>query len=316
MTLEELTCHTSPYLLCWIDLAMTPRHLSTPYDLKKIKRLADKDFPVPYSDYTRKKLAPLQDFLQSGKGDWDLLGEMTGLQVLEFPRRTPPGIIDDFSFLPRLTGLKHLNLQYTGFTDCSLLAGLTKLKTLSLPARKKLLHTEILDTLSCMIRTDEAFYQDDSFPSYKILPVQKVPAPPSSGFAIRFLKYGQISRTDKEITQNVVETLVRLVRTGQVQSLCLSLDVYGEENFFTMDIKGGWAAPMFNVWNEHGEAVCFQPINLKYDSVEADAPVEIGGQTPVPKRFALDDLSLAAECVLYFAKNGGLYPAVPWAEFS
>ena len=55
---------------------------------------------------------------------------------------------------------------------------------------------------------------------------------------------------------------------------------------------------------------------LKYDSVEEDAPVEIGGQSPVPKRFALDDLSLAAECVLYFAKTGRLYPAVPWAEFS
>ncbi len=47
MTLEELTRHTSPYLLCWIDLAIAPRHLSVPYDLKKIKRLTGKDFPVP-----------------------------------------------------------------------------------------------------------------------------------------------------------------------------------------------------------------------------------------------------------------------------
>ena len=29
--------------------------------------------------------------------------------------------------------------------------------------------------------------------------------------------------------------------------------------------------------------------------MEEDAPVEIGGQSPVPKRFALDDLALAAE---------------------
>ncbi len=136
MTLEELTRHTSPYLLCWIDLAIAPRHLSVPYDLKKIKRLTGKDFPVPHSEYTQKKLAYLQNFLASRKGDWALLGEMTGLQVLEFPRRTPPGIIEDFSFLPRLTHLKHLDLQYTGFKDCSLLTGLNELKQLSLPARK------------------------------------------------------------------------------------------------------------------------------------------------------------------------------------
>lgn len=83
-----------------------------------------------------------------------------------------------------------------------------------------------------------------------------------------------------------------------------------------MDIKAGWAALMFNVWDENGDAVCFQPINEKYDSVEEDAPVEIGGQTPVSKRFALDDMTLAAECAVYFAKTGKLYPGVQWAEFS
>ena len=39
-----------------------------------------------------------------------------------------------------------------------------------------------------------------------------------------------------------------------------------------------------------------------------DAPVNIGGQTPVLKRNALDNLDLAAECVLHFAKTGELYP--------
>ena len=83
-----------------------------------------------------------------------------------------------------------------------------------------------------------------------------------------------------------------------------------------MDIEEGWAAPTFNIWDENGDAVYFQPINEKYPSVEEDAPVEIGGQTPVPKRFALDDLALAAECAIYFAKTGKLSPAVQWAEFA
>ena len=316
MTFEEMVSRTSPYLLCWIDLAMTPKKLTDIGQLRKIKRLADKDFPVPHSEYTRQKLAPIQDFLQSRTGDWAMLEEMTGLQVLEFPKRTPPGIIEDFSFLPRLKNLYRLSLRFTSFTDCSLLSGLTQLKDLALPARKKLIHTEVLDTLSCKIYTDEPTYQDDSFPQYNIVPTQEVPAPAPGVFAIRFLEYERKYFINSEITQEVLDELSKLIRAGKISSLVLSLDENGEEDFFTMDIEEGWAAPMFNIWNEAGDAVCFQPINEKYPSVEEDAPVEIGGQSPVPKRFALDDLDLAAECAVYFAKTGKLSPAVQWAEFS
>ena len=316
MTLEEMTQHTSPYLLCWIDLAMTPKKLTDIGQLRRIKRLADKDFPVPHSEYTRQKLAPIQDFLQSRTGDWAMLEEMTNLQVLEFPKRTPPGIIDDFSFLPKLKNLHRLSLRFTGFTDCSLLSGLTQLKSLALPARKRLIHTEVLDTLSCEIYTDEPAYRDDSFPQYKVVPAQEVPEPTSGAFAARLLEYGRNRFVNSEITQEVLDELSKLIRAKKIDSLLLSLDENGEEDFFTMDIEDGWAAPMFQIWNEEGDAVCFQPINEKYQSVEEDAPVEIGGQSPVPKRFALDDLGLAAECAIYFAKTGKLSPAVQWAEFS
>ena len=124
MTFEEMLQRTSPYLLCWIDLAMTPKKLTDIGQLRRVKRLADKDFPVPHSESTKQKLAPIQDFLQSRTGDWTLLEEMTNLQVLEFPKRTPPGIIDDFSFLPKLKKLYRLDLECTRFTDCSLLLNL------------------------------------------------------------------------------------------------------------------------------------------------------------------------------------------------
>jgi len=316
MTLEEITRHTSPYLLCWIDLAMTPKHLTDISQLKRIKRLAGKDFPVPYSEYTRQKLAHIQDFLKSRTGDWVMLEEMTNLQVLEFPARTPRGIIDDFSFLPKLKKLYCLNLQATSFTDCSLLSGLTQLKSLALPARKKLIHTEVLDNLSCKIYTKEPAYHDDDFPKYKVVPSQDAATPLPNAFAVHCLEYGRKRFINSELTQEVLDELTELILTEKVDSILLSLDENGEEDFFTMDIKAGWAALMFNVWDENGDAVCFQPINEKYDSVEEDAPVEIGGQTPVPKRFALDDMTLAAECAVYFAKTGKLYPGVQWAEFS
>lgn len=316
MTLEEMTQHTSPYLLCWINLAMTPKRLTDISQLKRIKRLADKDFPVPHSEYTRQKLASIQDFLKSRTGDWTMLGEMTNLQVLEFPRRTPPGIIDDFSFLPKLKNLYRLDLQATSFMDCSLLSELTQLKSLALPARKKLIHTEVLDNLSCKIYTEEPAYRDDSFPKYNVLPTQEFSSSSSDTPIARCLEYDRKHFVNDELTQEILNELAELIRAGKVTSLLLSLDENGEEDFFTMDIKDGWAAPTFNIWDEDGDAVCFYPINEKYASVEEDAPVEIGGQTPVPKRFAVDDLALAAECAIYFARTGKLYPAIQWAEFS
>lgn len=316
MTFEEMVQRTSPYLLCWIDLAMTPKKLTDIGQLRRIKRLADKDFPVPHSEYTKQKLAPIQDFLQSRTGDWAMLEEMTNLQVLEFPKRTPPGIIDDFSFLPKLKNLYRLSLRFTSFTDCSLLSGLTQLKSLALPARKKLIHTEVLDTLSCKIYTDEPTYRDDSFPQYKVVPAQEISVPVSGAFAIRYLEYDRKSFANSEITQEVLDELSKLIRAGKINFLHLSLDEDGEEDFFTMDIEEGWAAPAYNILNEAGNEIYFQPINEKYPSVEEDAPVQIGGQSPVPKRFALDDLNLAADCAIYFAKTGKLSPDVQWAEFA
>lgn len=315
MTLEEMTERASPYLLCWIELSIAPKKLTDISQLRKIKRLADKDFPVPHSDYTAQKLAPIQDFLHSRTGGWEMLGEMTGLQVLEFPPRTPPGLVEDFSFLPKLKNLYRLHLQATGFTDCSLLSGLTQLKNLYLPARKKLIHTEALDALSCKITFDDPFYQDDTFPDHHIVPAREAPAPVSQGIAVRYLEYGKNRFEGEEITDGVLEKLSGLIRAGKTDSAFLSLDENGEEDFFTIDIADGWAAPVFSTWDEKGDAVCFQPVNEKFDSVEEDAPVEIGGQSPVPKRFALDDLALAAECAVWFARTGELCPRVPWAEF-
>lgn len=48
-----------------------------------------------------------------------------------------------------------------------------------------MIHTEVLDTLSCQIYTDEPTYRDDSFPQYKVAPAQEIPGPSSGAFAAR-----------------------------------------------------------------------------------------------------------------------------------
>lgn len=137
----------------------------------------------------------------------------------------------------------------------------------------------------------------------------------SSPFAVRYFRFGDQDYANEAITQAVLEQLLKQVRAGSVSSFLLSLDEYGEDDgdFLSGDIQQGWAALAFNTWDEEGESHMYLPINGKYDGTGL-APVEIGGQSPVYKRHALDDLPLAAECVLHFAKTGELYPELQWEE--
>ena len=140
---------------------------------------------------------------------------------------------------------------------------------------------------------------------------EPVPDNPS-GLAIHF-----IGSEDKPVTQEAVDKLVQQIRNGQDRQIfccCLSLDEYAEEDFLSIDMDNGWVALAFNTWDEDGDAHMYQPINPEYEDSEEDAPVQIGGQTPVLKRNALNDLDLAADCVLHFAKTGQLYPNIKWED--
>ncbi len=139
----------------------------------------------------------------------------------------------------------------------------------------------------------------------------------TSASAVRYLSLNETEYIDGGITQTVLDKMVRMIRGGTVREVYLSMSEYGggdDEDFLNMDLAHGWAVPAFNYWDEEGEAHMLLPVNGKYSGGEP-APVEIGGQTPVLKRNALDDLDLAAECVLHFARTGTLYPGLEWEEF-
>lgn len=134
--------------------------------------------------------------------------------------------------------------------------------------------------------------------------------------AVRFITFDSREYTDDEVTKDIVDQLVQSIReNSQIECAALSLDQYGEEDFFTVDVEKGWAALSFNTWDELGESHMYLPVNAKQADLEEEAPVCIGGQSPVSRHYALDDLNLAAECVLYFAKTGELYPDLKWEEF-
>ena len=139
----------------------------------------------------------------------------------------------------------------------------------------------------------------------------------SSPFVVRYLSFGDQDYANEAIPQTVLDQLLKQVRAGSLSSFLLSMDEYGEDDgdFLSGDIERGWVALAFNTWDEEGEAHMYQPINQACSDSGETAPVDIGGQTPVLKRNALDDLHLAAECVLHFAKTGAMYPGLRWEEF-
>ena len=122
-------------------------------------------------------------------------------------------------------------------------------------------------------------------------------------FAIHFL-----NDEDEPVTEETVDKLIQEIRENRCESALLGLDEYGEEEFLSIDIVDGWAALAFNTYDEDGDAHLYQPVNPEFAGSEEDAPVSIGGQTPVLKRNALSDLNLVAECVLHFARTGELSP--------
>lgn len=116
------------------------------------------------------------------------------------------------------------------------------------------------------------------------------------------------------VTQEAVSKLIFNIRNNQIANSWLALDEYGEGDFLSVDIANRWVALAFNTLDENGITRMYQPINQKYEDSQEDAPVNIGSQTPVLKRNAIDNLDLAAECVLHFAKTGELYPNLKWEE--
>lgn len=137
----------------------------------------------------------------------------------------------------------------------------------------------------------------------------------AENLAIHFITFDSRVYAEDKVMLNVVEQLLQAIRKNrQVGCAALSPDQYGEEDFFTVDVENGWAALAFNMWDESGEPHMYLPVNTRQAESEEEAPVYIGGQSPVCKRYALDDLNLAAECVLHFAKTGELYPDLEWEE--
>ena len=107
----------------------------------------------------------------------------------------------------------------------------------------------------------------------------------------------------------MTEELKNAILSGKVKNLWLSFDPCGEDCALNVDFDKGWAAFLYNACDECAAA----PYNPDCPDAWENAPVDIGGQTPVPRMCALEDQEKAARVVLHFLETGKLSPETKWA---
>ncbi|MCI8690029.1 MAG: hypothetical protein HFF87_06910 [Oscillibacter sp.] len=109
-------------------------------------------------------------------------------------------------------------------------------------------------------------------------------------------------------TKAMAADLGTAIRKGHVENVWISFEPWGEDYMLNADFENGWAALLYNAIDESAAAL-YVP---RPDGAE-DAPVSIGGQTPVPKMCAADDLDQAAEALVCFLETGQFHPEMQWA---
>lgn len=312
-----------PRLLDWI-FRNTDRFPQTYWDLKKIKKLDSKNrrYDLRNDFYD----AVLPSWLAEEDDTFSLIGEMENLQYL----RMGEVRVDDFSFLAKCKKLKKLYVEDTNFSDCSLLLHLPALKEVSLPERKKLQHIEVLEQLKkqISIQTQEPYDTDDMQFDMKIVNSNEIVCAFEGASDVRFADVSLTGQAytlwhtfsqgeennwyslEKETKQSMMAQLEDAIIKEKVGALLFSLEPWGEDHFLMVEFEKGWAAV---VYIDLEAGIYAMPYNPEYDTLTILAPVLIGGQTPVPRMWALYDMELVAKIVRYFVEHGQLYPDIQWA---
>lgn len=116
-------------------------------------------------------------------------------------------------------------------------------------------------------------------------------------------------RLSAKRAKEMTDELCRLIMEENVEELFLSLDPWGEGPYLTLDFAGGWAAIDYM---DDENAVYYSIYNPAYTKGSELCPVQVGGQSPVPKMLATEDVGQTVEIVRYFLKKGQLLPGTLW----
>ncbi len=112
-----------------------------------------------------------------------------------------------------------------------------------------------------------------------------------------------------EITEEVVSKVLSEIPRGI--EVCLSLDPYGEDNFLEVICGAGWLALGCS---SNGGQENYYSYNPAFAGTEELCPLTSGGQSPIEKYLAINDIEAGTAAAAYFIRTGRLYPCIDWAK--
>lgn len=139
---------------------------------------------------------------------------------------------------------------------------------------------------------------------------------------IEYYSFGDKYQED-EITPAVIEKILSEIPEGV--NVYFFLDPYGEADWLEVVSDGTWLSLGYCFEKEDGFD-CAYSYNPEFaDTAElletasfSDetlyTPMESGGQSPIPKIQAIQDMQAGVKAVEYFIHTGKLYPGIAWLK--
>lgn len=118
---------------------------------------------------------------------------------------------------------------------------------------------------------------------------------------------------EDEITEELVSGILKQIPEGI--DIILSLNPYGEEDMFEILCDGEWLSIGYSYYSEEKQQdIVYYSYNQSYAGTEDLSPLESGGQSPVEKYMAINDIKAGVKAAEYFIRTGRLYPGIDWAK--
>ena len=109
--------------------------------------------------------------------------------------------------------------------------------------------------------------------------------------------------------EQLTDELMEAIRRGDVKTLYISLEPWGEGHNFIVEFADEWVEITYM---DDEAPVYYNSYNPAYSNPADLSPTEFGGQSPIPKMLALEDMELAEEIVRHILATGQLLPGTLW----
>ena len=136
-----------------------------------------------------------------------------------------------------------------------------------------------------------------------------IPEFDNQAIQVQYMEFGRKNYSSDKITENLISKFLKQIPSGM--DAILYLDPDGEDNWMEVLCDGEWLALGFS--GDFGENNYYS-----YNPAFAGKPdmtkLKSGGQSPVEKMLAIQDVEAGVRAVEYFIRTGGFYPGIDWAK--